>query len=97
MTGYSVTLNCFISKVTLASLKKVKVLGEVEFDWRKTKFSHCTIKAIYFGKKRPPQKTLDRWAQIAGRVLAKQKAFRVIVKGLGRFPASLMLKFFPRS
>ncbi len=67
----------------MAKLKKIKILGNVEFDWRNSSFCHCTIKEIYSGNKLP--KDLYLYSKIAEDILSKQKSFKVTIKNLAKF------------
>ncbi len=87
MAKYSITINFFIPKEIVVKLKKVKISGDIFFDWRSSNLCHCTIKAIYLGDKIP--KKIEQWSKDCEKVFAKQKPFHVEVKDIARFPTTI--------
>lgn len=90
MTKYSITLNFFIPERITKELKKVKIAKNSAFDWRKTKNSHCTVKAIAICDEIP--KEIESWSKTSEKILSKVKAFKVNIKGIDTFPTAIFAK-----
>lgn len=92
---YSITLNFFIPNIILNEVKKEKLKGKFIFDWRKKGYFHCTVKALELSNILD-KKHLDYLLAKSKKVLSKQKPFKVIIKGVGRFPNVLYAKVYSK-
>ncbi|MCK5027755.1 MAG: 2'-5' RNA ligase family protein [Candidatus Pacebacteria bacterium] len=89
MANYSITLNFLLPKKIVEALKEVKVSGNFAFDWRKSDFCHCTVKAISISEEIPKKEILDDWITKSQKILDRQKSFKVKIKDVTKFPTAL--------
>lgn len=90
MSNYSITLNFFLPTKVIDALNKVKVTEDFLFDWRKTDFCHCTVKAISRCDEFPGKKILRDWIVEAKRILDEQKPLKVEIKNILTFPTAIV-------
>ncbi len=87
MAKYSITLNFFIPKELVQKLKNVKLSGKHRFDWRKTDFCHCTVKAISTCDDIP--KDMELWAKESEKILSEQNSFKISINNVTEFPTAI--------
>ena len=88
--SYAITLNFFVPDEVVERLKEVQVSGLVSFDWRKSDFVHCTVKAIYYGTEIPDPKVIENWVKESKAIFSHQKPFDVAVKGITHWQTALV-------
>lgn len=86
MSGYSITLNFFLSYAVEHCLKNVTFSWALDFDWRQTSLSHCTIKALDVCDNFPSDIVLQNYIIQSQKILDKQGSFDVTLSGVGMFP-----------
>ena|SRR3989344_7207441 len=86
MSKYSITLNFFIPEELITILKKLKFTEEIKYDWRKTGYAHCIIKALEIRNSEPSKKDILTWVKATNEVLSKNGYFRVLLEGIHNFP-----------
>ena len=84
MPKYSIVLSFLIPRDIVQKLKEIKISGDCAFDWRNSKFCHCTLKAIALCNKVP--KEVEVWAKDAEKILSEQNPFKVLLKDIAQFP-----------
>lgn len=92
MLNYSITLNFFIPQKVVDKLNKVVIYGDVLYDWRKSRFCHCTLKAIASTDKIPEKGILDYWVSKSSAVIKAHKPFAVKIHGIESFPTAIFAK-----
>ena len=86
MSKYSITLNFFIPEELIPILKKLEFTEEIKYDWRKTGYAHCTIKAIEIRNSEPSKKDVLKWIRATNEVLSKNGTFKVHLGETRNFP-----------
>lgn len=89
MAHYSITLNFFLPRHIVKKLKRIKLAGNLGFDYRNSEFCHCTVKAILQCEKLPLEDVLNDWVAKSKKIFNKQKPFRVKIKNVSAFPTAI--------
>lgn len=89
MAHYSITLNFFLPRHIVKKLKRIKLAGNLEFDYRNSEFCHCTVKAISQCEELPRKEFLNDLVMKTKKFFNNQKPFRVKIKNLSSFPTAI--------
>lgn len=88
MPNFSIAINFFIPSPIVNNLKFVKTSGNTIFDWTKSKYCHCTVKAITYCDSIPSKEVLDSWVFSVAKTLEDSKGFNVTLKDVDIFPSN---------
>ena len=81
-----ISLNIPVPKKIIQKLRRVKIMGDFVFDWRKEGFCHCTLKMLSVEEGLPDRVMLDAWVSEAKKVISRQAPFDISIRGVKRFP-----------
>ena len=94
MAKYSITLNFFIPKNIVESVKKINITEEFIYNWRKEGFFHCTLKALELRDTLPSKQEIKLIIDKISKIIVNQRNFEVVIKGVDKFPGVFYAKIY---